>query len=181
MSAIMTLAAVRLIRGWNQTGQKFAGDPDIVKLILFKNPQLLWLMVGVMYIVVSFHIIQHLDRIPIVVVTGITSVLVSSAFAFKLAFTAEDAPELVTGLAKMLHDHFDGQTLLIRARVVFGVLFVLACIGVYNALTGGRRAAYSAGKSHLPTAPDLNIIVTDLFQRNFYTSFILSWRSLNHA
>ena len=142
---MLALTALRLTRSWNQTGQKFAGEPDIVKIFLLEYPQSLWLLVGAMYLVVFVHIIPNLQPLPLVAVTAATSVLVTSAFAFKLAFTGEDAPELVVGVAKMLHDTFQGQSLLLRARIVFGIISALVVVGVYHAMTGGPKAARSSG------------------------------------
>ncbi|POR33611.1 GPI ethanolamine phosphate transferase 2 [Tolypocladium paradoxum] len=143
---LLALGTLRLTRGWNQTGQKFAGEPDIVKLFLAPNPQLLWVLVSMTYILVSFQVLANLNGLPFIVATSLTSVLISSAFAFKLAFTAEDAPELIAGFAKTLNDMFEGQTLLSRARVVFASLAVLAAWAVYQGGKGGRYAK-SSGKS----------------------------------
>lgn len=99
------------------------------------------------YILVSFQVLANLNGLPFIVATSLTSVLVSSAFAFKLAFTAEDAPELLAGFAKTLNDMFEGQTLLSRARVVFAALAVLVAFAVYQGGKGGRYAK-SSGKSH---------------------------------
>lgn len=144
---LVALAALRLLRGWNQTGQKFAGGPDIVKLFLIPCPQMLWVIVGLAYVLASFQILAHLGSLPFVVATSVTSVLVSAAFAFKLAFTAEDAPELVVGFAKTLNDKFEGQSLLSRARVVFAVLALLATFAVYRAVRAGRHDGLSSGMS----------------------------------
>lgn len=92
---------------------------------------------------------RNLEGLPYVAITGITSVLVSAAFSFKLAFTAEDAPELVVGIARTLHDHFQGHSLLLRARIVFAVLTLLVGVGVYNAIRGGQRASRTSGKLHV--------------------------------
>lgn len=143
---LCALASLRLIRGWNQTGQKFAGEPDIVKTFLLPNPALLWILVTVTYILVSFHVMRNLEGLPYVVITGLTSVLVSSAFGFKLAFTAEDAPELVVGVARTLQNHFEGHSLLMRARIVFTVVAMLIVVGIYNAVRGGQRGSRVSGK-----------------------------------
>lgn len=142
--------ALRLIRSWNQTGQKFAGEPDIVKLFLIPQPELLWVPVAFMYIMVSMSILPNVGGIPFVAVTGLTSLLVSSAFSFKLAFAAEDSPELVVGFAKTLSDMFSGQTLLTRARIVFVLIAALSGLAVYNALTGSRRAVKSSCEFYPP-------------------------------
>lgn len=146
---ILALVSFRLLRSWNQTGQKFAGEPDIVKLYMTQQPLLLWALVAFMYALVSFKVLPNLHGLPFFAITGVTSLLVSSAFSFKLAFAAEDAPELVVGSLKMLNDTFSGQTLVSRARVVFALLSVLTTFALYSALTGPPRAVKSSCTSPL--------------------------------
>lgn len=143
---LAAVLALRLIRSWNQTGQKFAGEPDIVKTFLVAQPQVLWLLVQAAYIIVSLQILANMDGLPYVAATGIASLLVSSAFSFKLAFTTEDAPELVVGFAKTLSSLFTGQSLVSRARIVFALVTALTAFAVYRSLTGPRRAAKSSCK-----------------------------------
>lgn len=147
MGQISTLTALRLLRGWNQTGQKYAGEPDIVKLFLVRYPQLLWILSGIMYAFVAFRLLSGLQGLPLVVATTLTSVLISAAFSFKLAFTAEDSPELVVGLVKTLSDNFQGQSLLSRARLVFFLLSVVYAVGIYKSLHKGQPTSSSARES----------------------------------
>lgn len=74
----------------------------------------------------------NLAGIPPALTAALTSILVSSCFSFKLAFTKEDAPEIVTGFAQMLHELFDGYSLLWRARVVFLTLAIVAVLAIYR-------------------------------------------------
>ncbi|KAM5353787.1 hypothetical protein ACJ41O_000437 [Fusarium nematophilum] len=134
------LAALRLTRGWNQTGQKFAGNPDIVKSYIVTHPQLLWTVLTFSYIILSFRLLARLDKIPYLAGTSLTSVLLLTAYSFKLDFTSEDAPELVVGFARTLNDMFQGQSLLWRARTTFILLAIFTIYGVYRSLTGGRTA-----------------------------------------
>ncbi|KAK5997425.1 GPI ethanolamine phosphate transferase 2 [Cladobotryum mycophilum] len=140
----MALGALRLIRGWNQTGQKFAGNPDIVKTFLIPNPQFLWILITSMYILVSFQILPLLSDMPFFIATGAISILASTSFKFKLAFTAEDAPELVVGFARNLLDIFQGGLLISRARIVFGLILMLSGHAAYQAKTGGIRSSQSS-------------------------------------
>lgn len=128
-AAVLALAATRAIRGWNQTGQKFAGEPDFVKIFLYPNPVLLWCLVILTYLVVGQELTQGLDGLP-----GPTNNLLSvgltvAALTFKLAFTNEAAPELVVGLPKTLADMTQGISLVVRARAVFiGLLLATTCV-----------------------------------------------------
>ncbi|KAG6199967.1 hypothetical protein E4U10_003679 [Claviceps purpurea] len=148
MRYLLCLSVIRLIRGWNQTGQKFAGEPDIVKSFLSPHPPILWGLVIASYVAASLQLMSSVHDVPYLVVTSFTSVLASSAFAFKLAFTAEDAPELVTGFAKTLNEVFYGQSLTSRARLVFLLLAAVACFAVYQARRGDAKAISSAQLLH---------------------------------
>lgn len=83
---------------------------------------------------------------PYLAATGLASILTTSAFTFKLAFTAEDAPELNVGFAKALHESFQGQSLLLRARIVFVLLVMCISWAVYRSLAGSPSAAANSGK-----------------------------------
>ena len=163
LSWILTLLILlRLVRGWNQTGQKFAGAPDIVRDFVLPHPQMLWLIVAGTYVAESLQILPNVEGLPFVAVTGLTSVLVSSAFTFKLAFTAEDAPELVVGIINAVNEQFRGQSLLSRARIVFSLISALSTFGIYRALSGNYRAKISTREisfsGHKQQAATINLL-----------------------
>ncbi|OAA59355.1 Alkaline-phosphatase-like, core domain protein [Cordyceps fumosorosea ARSEF 2679] len=143
---LVALLAVRITRSWNQTGQKFAGEPDIVKLFVHRYPAALWIAVIAMYGVTWAQMLPSLEGIPFIAATSVTSVLISSAFTFKLAFTTADAPELVVGFTRTLHDKFEGQSLLWRARIVFLVLGLLASFAIVRGVSGRRRQPRAASR-----------------------------------
>ncbi|KAI1735553.1 alkaline-phosphatase-like protein [Xylaria scruposa] len=125
------LGMIRLTRSWNQTGQKFAGEPDIVTIFLMPNPTLLWALVWSMYFLVSRELLNNLDGIPTVISGSIVAGVVTSAVSFKLTFTKQDAPELVVGLARILADFFDGPSLVTQARAVFMGIGLTAIYPLY--------------------------------------------------
>ncbi|KAI0402726.1 alkaline-phosphatase-like protein [Xylaria palmicola] len=128
---VLGLALIRLTRGWNQTGQKFAGDPDIVTTFLLPNPALLWTLVWSAYFMVSRELLNDLDGIPTVISGSVVAGVVTSAISFKLTFTKQDAPELVVGLARLLADLFDGPSLVTQARTVFMGIGLVAVYPLY--------------------------------------------------
>lgn len=137
--AVLTVfVATRIIRGWNQTGQKFAGEPDIVKTFIVTEPVRLWAMVSMTYLWVHRALLQGFDGLPTSLdITGSTG-LVLAGFTFKLAFTNEDAPELVAGFARSLADLTHGASLVVRAQAVFvGIGLGAACV-VYFIATRSR-------------------------------------------
>ncbi|KAL1872778.1 hypothetical protein VTK73DRAFT_1328 [Phialemonium thermophilum] len=127
---LLALVATRVIRGWNQTGQKFAGEPDIVKTFINTNPVLLWSFIVSAYLWVYLELSFGFRDLPDVIrVSGITA-LVLAAATFKLAFTNEDAPELVVGFLKSAL-HFREASLVARARAVFIGLAVAVAWQLY--------------------------------------------------
>ncbi|KAK4165415.1 GPI ethanolamine phosphate transferase 2 [Cladorrhinum sp. PSN259] len=121
LSTAALLLVTRLIRSWNQTGQKFAGEPDIVKLFLRSNPVLLWTLVIVTYLWIHQNLVYGFSGLPIWLSFAAATGLVLAAFTFKVAFTLEDAPEIVTDfIRKVLELNFtQGADLISRARAVF--------------------------------------------------------------
>ncbi|KUI64485.1 GPI ethanolamine phosphate transferase 2 [Cytospora mali] len=138
VAVITVFVVTRIIRGWNQTGQKFAGDPDIVKSFIVTEPVRLWALVSMTYLWIHRALLQGFDGLPTSLdVTGSTG-LVLAGFTFKLAFTNEDAPELVAGFARTLVDITHGASLVTRAQAVFvGIGLGAACV-VYFIATKSR-------------------------------------------
>lgn len=146
---LIALGAMRLTRGWNQTGQKFAGEPDIVTSFVASNPQLLWSLTLTTYAMVSLELFNGLRRIPTTISGSIVVGLATSAISFKLAFTNEDAPELIVGFAKTLVDLFDGPTLVNRARAVFLGLGLTSICPLYSIFVQGTEQSKGDGEFSL--------------------------------
>ena len=146
------LVTVRLVRAWNQTGQKFAGEPDIVKIFLYPNPLLIWSLVGLTYLWVHRELIYGFNGIPAPISYSAVSALALASVCFKVAFTQEDAPELVTGFAKSIADLeiTKGHSLVSQARVVFVALAVGYACALFYILTK-RRLSITTPGSFLPS------------------------------
>ncbi|KAI1365234.1 alkaline-phosphatase-like protein [Xylaria arbuscula] len=127
----LVLGMMKFARSWNQTGQKFAGEPDIVTEFLLPNPTLLWILVWSTYLLVSRLLFIHLDGIPTVISGSVVAGVVTSALSFKLTFTKQDSPEIVIGLAKLFADLFDGPSLVTQARAVFMGIGLVALYPLY--------------------------------------------------
>jgi ethanolamine phosphate transferase 2 subunit G len=142
---MMALAATRLVRGWNQTGQKFAGNPDIVKTFLVTNPGVLWFLVSATYLWIHRKLIHGFEGFPKVINGICTTTLIIAAFTFKLAFTREDAPELVLDVFGDLIGFIEGATLVSRARAVFlGLLLATSCV-CYSVFTKRQLSSKASG------------------------------------
>jgi ethanolaminephosphotransferase len=94
-ASIVTCLLFGISRRWNQTGQKHAGEPDIVTKVLLTNRWLLWLLVLTTYSIVSRRLSRRAATWGSVQLTVLPVIVAISALLFKLAFTAADAPELL--------------------------------------------------------------------------------------
>ncbi|RMJ23192.1 hypothetical protein PHISP_05933 [Aspergillus sp. HF37] len=84
----------RIIRRWNQTGQKFSAEPDIARGFFPSRPNLLWLLIILTYADTCRYL---LISMPASIVWWSTAVAVTmAAFMFKLNFVASDSPELLS-------------------------------------------------------------------------------------
>ncbi|KAK4250523.1 GPI ethanolamine phosphate transferase 2 [Corynascus novoguineensis] len=153
LSSAALLLATRVIRSWNQTGQKFAGGPDIVKMYLNTNPALLWYLISATYLWVHQNLIYGLSGLPIWLSYTTAIGLVLAAFTFKVAFTLEDAPELVTDFARFsLRLNFtQDASLIARARAVFIGLALMTAVTILFMLARRRISVGQNGSSTLLT------------------------------
>ena len=168
--AIMLGILHRVIRRWNQTGQKFAGADDIVhsQLLHGSNSILLWSLVGATYLDLTLRLSRHVAR-SIATFEGATGAgfveasdanrvmasaavlpLGGTAFVFKLAFTARDAPELTKGISDGIIQWVGGLGLVGVARMVFGGIALSGFwIGLaeWKRARGKKRGESNGGKS----------------------------------
>lgn len=201
--ALLVLIAHRVIRRWNQTGQKFAGADDIVSSGIFHGNSsiLLWVLVGATYLDVTNRISAHVARSVVTLSdpryrkqvdpqpldhhrlpgTLITLPLCGTAFIFKLAFTAKDAPELTYAITPSLMAWVEALDLVGLVRVVLGgiaLLFVWILSAEYQ--RSNRRAEREirgkGGKLRLTYNDDVNANKTDLATSFFdlFTLFLLT-------
>ena len=142
--ATSQMVLLRVVRVWNQTGQKHAGEPDIAKTVLPAHKMLLWLLVLLTY----FDVIQRLSRraIPWVsrhLATAASLALGIAALGFKVAFTKADAPELLEGLGYIALPRTEEPSLVAQARALFtgiAVMVVLTSVpAVYQRIRGGGK------------------------------------------
>ena len=142
--AASLLVLLRLVRAWNQTGQKHAGEPDIARTVLPAHTMLLWLLVLVTYL----DIIQRLSRRAVIWAPRHLTIVASlslgiAALGFKAAFTRADAPELLEGLGVLVSRSMAEASLVTQARVVFTGIAIMGLLSsfpaVYQKIWGGRE------------------------------------------
>lgn len=145
--AIMALVLHRVIRRWNQTGQKYAGADDIVNSGIFHGSSfVLWSLIGATYMDITLRLSRHIARSLATFdneqkandaeiestemnrFMGVIAVmpLCGTSFMFKLAFTAKDAPELTHGMTGNMMESLEDLNLVGLARMVFGGLLLSA-------------------------------------------------------
>ena len=157
--ALLALVVHRVVRRWNQTGQKYAGADDIVNSGIFhgSNSFILWALIGATYMDVTLRLSRHVARSmatydskqkvrDVEVETteqnrllGTLAVLplCGTGFIFKLAFTAKDAPELTRGLTGSALQWVENANLVDLARMVFGGI---ALSGLWIAFAEWQRS-----------------------------------------
>jgi len=146
------LGAVRIVRAWNQTGQKFAGEPDIVKTYLYPHPGVLWFLVFTTYIWIHRELIFSYNGIIAPVSYAAVSGLALAAVTFKVAFTKEEAPELVFGFVNSVaelgfsRDH----SLITRARAVFMALAAAFGCALFYIFTRKKLSFFGPGAYPYP-------------------------------
>ncbi|KAF4634614.1 hypothetical protein G7Y89_g3507 [Cudoniella acicularis] len=120
LSSIAILVAARIARRWNQTGQKFTGQPDIGNTFFSEHKVFFWVLVAITYLWNLQAIASKgFPRFPQVVAGAIATTLTTAAVTFKLAFVNEDSPELLVGYIKQVAKNESGVSLVTRARIIF--------------------------------------------------------------
>lgn len=132
----------RIAISWNQTGQKHAGEPDIVKNFLAPYPLVLWVLVAFAYFQIMTSMAERSlrDILWSFLAMPASFVPVVMAFVFKVKFTHADAPELMGKTFDIILAYSASTTLLSLARTMFAVLGLL----VFAIITGHSSSAESA-------------------------------------
>ena len=137
VTILIVILLFGIVRRWNQTGQKYAGDPDLLNEVIKPHLYLLWVLIIITYSVFSRNLSQRATKWMQSESLGLLPVLVAmSALIFKIAFTAADAPELVEGVSVLrpLVMFTYRYPLVNLARVCFvGLVQLLACAIYYDA------------------------------------------------
>ncbi|KAF2715075.1 alkaline phosphatase-like protein [Pleomassaria siparia CBS 279.74] len=172
--AIMLLLLHRIIRRWNQTGQKYAGAPDIVHSVVIRGPHsiILWFLVGATYTDIMFRLSRHVARsvstfehgntrdnvdLESTDINGIMGKmailpLTVTAFLFKLAFTARDAPELTQGFNDGLLYGLGTLSLVSVAQMVFAGICLIGSWQIYAENRRSKARKRGAGSGDLAVA-----------------------------
>ncbi|KAF2484652.1 hypothetical protein BDY17DRAFT_249399 [Neohortaea acidophila] len=149
LAASLLLLTHRLSLRWNQTGQKHAGEADIVHTFFPSHHILLWLLILATYLLNAFqlHVRTFADILSRELAMCLESTLVVLAIVFKLNFTQADAPELVRGLGRVIREVSEEFPLVPQARAVFILLGVgVGVLGVWGVMSWSRLSTGKAGE-----------------------------------
>jgi ethanolaminephosphotransferase len=142
-AGVIVLAVHRFAVRWNQTGQKHAGEPDIVHAVFPDHHIFMWLLVLATYIANGWFLHNRsFTGIFMPEITAFADVsLVFLGIVFKLNFTQADAPELVQGLALQIRQWSEPFDLVMQARAVFAVLALTVVAVVVLSVNQARTKA----------------------------------------
>ena len=119
---------------WHQTGQKYAGEPDIAKTFLLNHNLVLWILVLVTHVNLAQRLARTcLPQAPRHIAFGAAIALSLAALGFKVAYTNADAPELLKGLPIGLLRPLLEMSLIPQARGTFVFIFVTAILTIFPA------------------------------------------------
>lgn len=176
----------RIVERWNQTGQKYAGAPDIVHEFLGPMAPFLWILILFTYATVASRIAYHLLRdlkLASVIASAVGIGLCIPALAFKLSFTASDAPELLAWLGVEPAATLQEIPLISTARLTFlGIVLAALWVIISPAILTHDHHPKTLS---LPCLQDLLtlLLITQTRAHNIplYLFFILQHISLRRA
>ncbi|KAJ5397270.1 GPI ethanolamine phosphate transferase 2 [Penicillium cosmopolitanum] len=144
LATLGLIASHRVLRRWNQTGQKFTAEPDIARDFFPAHPNALWALVILTYVDSGYHL---LAKMPSVAPAKLIALIIPAlGFLFKLNFAANDSPELLadTPLSKLAGGWLGSLSLVLQARLVFGGL---ACCGLLAIVSAKRSHSTRASNA----------------------------------
>ncbi|WPH00836.1 Hypothetical protein R9X50_00366600 [Acrodontium crateriforme] len=148
-AGVLILAIHRISVRWNQTGQKFSGEPDIVHTFFPNNTKVMWSLILTTYVYICFQLMRKtLANIVTLEMTAVVAViLVTPSIVFKLNFTQADAPELVQGLALQIREWTEPYDLVTQAQLAFTLLGLITLAVVLLSLILARSTAVADSKT----------------------------------
>ncbi|RHZ49410.1 major facilitator super transporter protein [Aspergillus turcosus] len=124
-TAVLTIS-YRILRRWNQTGQKFAAEPDIARNFFPRHQNILWALIILTYFDTCMRLCRNSPPSNIWRSAAILTTI--AAFFFKLVFVASDSPELLDeSLLSPIQKSLEGMPLILPARLVLcGISLLVA-------------------------------------------------------
>lgn len=138
---ILVLAITqRLLRRWNQTGQKFAAEPDIARTFFTRHPEIFWGLLILTYVDAGRHLLRSIPIIGILKLGALAPAVL--AFTFKLHFVTSESPELLDGtfISQIMKGWPYSLSLVLHARLVFYGLALVVLLALFGKRSRVRRA-----------------------------------------
>ncbi|KXG51154.1 Alkaline phosphatase-like, alpha/beta/alpha [Penicillium griseofulvum] len=129
---ILVLAITqRILRRWNQTGQKFAAEPDIARTFFARHPEIFWSLFVLTYVDAGRHLLKSISITRISKLSVLVPVVL--AFTFKLHFVTSESPELLEGtfISWTVKEWPYSLSLVSHARLVFYGLAVIVLLALF--------------------------------------------------
>ena len=124
LSMVVLAASHRLVRRWNQTGQKFAAESDISRDFLKSHQDILWFLIILAYAVTGKRLTSSLPRHVLWCVVGPSITI--AAFLYKVVFAGSESPELLNeSILEPFAAKIGGIPLVPHARFVLCGLLLL--------------------------------------------------------
>lgn len=167
---IFTLLGIpRIIRRWNQTGQKYTAEPDIVDF-LATHPRLLWALIAWSYGGVLYRSVRAIGaaaekdeadvrRKKVMLGVSVVAAVVVS-FLFKVSFTRAQAPEMMPFDVEDVRGRWiwiwiEKISLVTQCRIAF--FLMVAVIVIFNITTKANPDPRTTTTTTTTTLP-LNIL-----------------------
>ena len=203
VASLSLLVMLRIVRAWNQTGQKHAGGADIARVFLPAHSYLLWILILATYVDVIRQITRNTMPWPSRWFPTAAAILLGvAALGFKVAFTHADAPELLADVIPFVLPPMKETSLVAQARAVFFGIGLMLFITVWPvAIQASSRVAvfnsvflsgYVSKASANPSPSDFTqllhylltlFLMTQSRATNIplYLLFEAQWFALNHV
>lgn len=139
--SLILLLLVRVLRRWNQTGQKHAGASDISQQILPNHTFSLWFLVVVTYLDIARRLTgAKFSVLPRNISFPVFATLCLAALIFKAAFTHADAPELLFGIPQPLIGLLGKISLVVQSRLLFLGIGTAVCLAIFTKIFHTRTS-----------------------------------------
>ncbi|OJD22247.1 hypothetical protein ACJ73_06410 [Blastomyces percursus] len=139
----------RIMRRWNQTGQKFAAEPDIARTFFPNHTNMLWILILLTYTDICQRMLRRTTSAGAASFSRLFfAILASFAFLFKLTLTSADSPELLqeTLIFNQLIESVSGLSVVAQARIVFTGIAIALAYAIYTEIQRKRALKASLPK-----------------------------------
>ncbi|KAL2816371.1 alkaline-phosphatase-like protein [Aspergillus cavernicola] len=139
LGAAMLAVSHRVLRRWNQTGQKFAAEPDIARSYFPSHQGILWTLVVLSYADIHLHLVDNFSSFPI---SQLACLIVTiTAFTFKLVFAASESPELISeSPVRHVAIMLNGIPLVLYARLAMSGIVILLLLSALFTKAKGKSS-----------------------------------------